>query len=78
MAGKFSADSGNLRSILVWGGVSDDRDTFSSRALVQSRSNTQRSDPSYHTLLDTLDAHMLCDTDEGDGDDALHGGDGQP
>ena len=63
------------------GGVSDDRDTFSSRALVQSRSNTQRSDPSYHTLLDTLDAHMLCDTDEGDGDvhgdDHGHGGDGR-
>ena len=32
-----------------------------------SRSNTQRSDPFCHRLLDTLGAHTLCDTDEGDG-----------
>lgn len=83
MAGKFSADSGNLRSILVWGGVNDgddDPDTSSSRVRMWSRSNTQRSDPFCHRLLDTLGAHTLCDTDEGDGDvhgdDHGHGGDG--
>ena len=34
-----------------------------------SRNNTQRNDPFYHTLLDTLGAHTLCDNDEGDGGD---------